>query len=107
MSAQAATWYGANTAVFARATLAPRSNTSGALSVPLLAFAASISCWLLASGCCSVDLDLGYFALNACEDALVVRPVGRKRDDVERALGLGGRDERVHAAQRGRRWWRS
>ena len=64
MSPNGATWYGANRSVLARATFAPRSNTSGARSCPRSWLAALISSWLLASGCAESIL-MPYLASNA------------------------------------------
>src|SRR6266702_1924081 len=47
-----------------------------------------------------VDSVLG---LEASDDGAVVRPVGRQRDDRQLALGLGGRDKRIHSATAGGR----
>ena len=58
------TWYGANLAVFARATDWPRSKTSGARSVPFCWSAALISSWLAASGCAESTL-MPYFVPKA------------------------------------------
>jgi hypothetical protein len=64
MSPNEATWYGAKIAVFAIATLAPRSNTSGARSWPFNWFAALISSWLFASGWAESIL-MPYLAVKA------------------------------------------
>jgi hypothetical protein len=64
MSLHAATWYGAKMAVFARATFAPRSKTSGARSWPRNWLAALISSWLFASGWAE-SMVMPYLAWNA------------------------------------------
>ena len=46
----------------------------------------------------AVDLDVVLLA-ERVEHLAVVRPVRGQRDDVERALGLGGLDEGVHVAE--------
>ena len=75
MSAQVATWYGANRLVLASATAMPTSSTSGALAVPccdLTAFDLLLAGAVRVGG---VDLDavLGGEGLH---DVAVVRPVG-------------------------------
>ena len=69
MSAQACTLYGANMSVEARATAGPRSKTSGAVLVPALVLAASISCAEEPFGFCELTV-MPYLA----EKALMIAP---------------------------------
>ena len=64
MSSHVASLYFANIEVFASATDWPRSNTSGARSVPLSDLAALISSWLAASGWAELTL-MPYLSPNA------------------------------------------
>ena len=64
MSSNVDTLYGANRSVFANAMACPRSNTSGARSVPLSWLAALISSWLVASGWAELTL-MPYLSSNA------------------------------------------
>ena len=87
--------------MFANAIAWPRSKTSGAVLLPFCWLAALISSWLLASGWAEFTL-MPYLLEKVVDDLLVVGPIRRQRNHIERTLGLGGLDQTVHPAEVGR-----